>query len=215
MESPDTGKAVHRETADEIQDIAREPDSQRSSLEGAPAPPSGGYQQYRGERLIEEPKSGGCLRGCFIWVVSLVGIGALVLVVLFSLDVVSPRVKPCSLDSPGIPTPAQIAVAGDLFRDECVKVSGTVVFQDADELVVEMNRGEYVQRVNVRDPSEVLEAIPPGRVSDPGWAAQSGGGRDIRSPLRTGPWIGPGVVAEPPGEPPRVVLGGCGCDSHW
>ena len=30
LESPDTGKAVHRETADEIQDIAREPDSQRS-----------------------------------------------------------------------------------------------------------------------------------------------------------------------------------------
>ena len=165
LESPDTGKAVHRETADEIQDIAREPDSQRSSLEGAPSPPSGGYQQYRGERLIEEPKSGGRLRGCFIWVVSLLGIGALVLVVLFSLDVVSPRVKPCSLDSPRIPTPAQIAVAGDLFRDECVKVSGTVVFQDADELVVEMNRGEYVQRVNVLDPSEVLEAISPGRVA--------------------------------------------------
>ena len=165
LESPDTGKAVHRETADEIQDIAREPDSQRSSLEGAPSPPSGGYQQDRGERLIEEPKSGGCLRGCFIWVVSLLGIGALVLVVLFSLDVVSPRVKPCSLDSPRIPTPAQIAVAGDLFRDECVKVSGTVVFQDADELVVEMNRGEYVQRVNVLDPSEVLEAISPGRVA--------------------------------------------------
>ena len=165
LESPDTGKAVHRETADEIQDIAREPDSQRSSLEGAPSPPSGGYQQDRGETLIEEPKSGGCLRGCFIRVVSLLGIGALVLVVLFSLDVVSPRVKPCSLDSPRIPTPAQIAVAGDLFRDECVKVSGTVVFQDADELVVEMNRGEYVQRVNVHDPSEVLEAISPGRVA--------------------------------------------------
>ena len=164
LESPDTGKAVRRETADEIQDIAREPDSQRSSLEGAPSPPSGGYQQHRGQRLIGEPKSGGCLPGCFIWVVSLLGIGALVLVVLFSLDVVSPRVKPCSLDSPGIPTPGQIATAGDLFRDECVRVSGAVVFQDADELVVEMNRGEYVQRVNVRDPSDVLEAIPSGRV---------------------------------------------------
>ncbi len=164
LESPDTGKAVHRETADEIQDIAREPDSQRSSRESAPPPPSGGYQQYRGERLIEEPKSGGGLRGCFIWVVSLVGIGVVVLVVLFSLDVVSPRDKPCPLDSPAIPTPAQIAVVGDLFRDECVRVSGTVVFQDAGELVVEMKRGEYVQRVNVRDPSEVLEAIPLGRV---------------------------------------------------
>ena len=164
LESPDTGKAVHRETAAEIQDIAREPDSQRSSLEGAPSPPSGGYQQDRGARLIEEPKSGGRLRGCFIRMVSLLGIGALVLVVLFSLDVVSPRDKPCPLASPAIPTPAQIAVAGDLFRDECVKVSGTVVFQNADELVVEMKRGEYVQRVNVHDPSEVLEAIPLGRV---------------------------------------------------
>ena len=36
--------------------------------------------------------------------------------------------------------------------------------QDAEELVVEMKRGEYVQRVTVRDPSEVLEAIPLGRV---------------------------------------------------
>ena len=43
-----------------------------------PAPPSGGYQQYTAEILTEEPKSGGCLPGCFIWVVSLVGIGALV-----------------------------------------------------------------------------------------------------------------------------------------
>ena len=164
LESPDTGKTVHRETADEIQDIAREPDSQRSALEGAPAPPSGGYQQYRGERLIEEAKGGGRLRGCFIWVVSLVGIGALVLVVMFSLDVVSPRVKPCPLDSPQIPPPAQISVAGDLFRDECVRISGTVMFQDIDELLVEMDRGEYVQRVSVRGPAEVFEAISPGGV---------------------------------------------------
>ena len=163
-ESPDTGTSVQRESVDEIHDVAREADSPRRSLEGALSPPSVGYQQYGDARVIEEPKSGGCLRGCFMWVVSLLGIGALVLVVLFSLDVVSPRVKPCSLESPGIPTPAQIAVAGDLFRDECVKVSGTVAFQDADELVVEMNRGEYVQRVNVHDPSEILEAIPPGRV---------------------------------------------------
>ena len=164
LESPDTGKTVHRETADEIQDIAREPDSQRSSLEGAPAPPSAGYQQYKAERLTEEPKSGGCLRGCFIWLVSLLGIGVVVLVVMFSLDMVSPRDKPCPLESPVIPTPAQIAVASDLFRNECVRVRGTIVSQDSDELVLELKRGEYVQRVNVRDPSEVLEAIPVGRV---------------------------------------------------
>ena len=160
LESPDIGTSVQRESVDEIHDVAREADSPRSSLEGAPSPPSVGYQQYGDARVIEEPKSGGCLRRCFIWMVSLLGIGALILAVLFSLDVVSPRVKPCSLDSPGIPTPGQIAAVGDLFRDECVRVSGTVVFQDAAELVVEMNRGEYVQRVNIRDPSEVLEAIP-------------------------------------------------------
>ena len=164
LESPDIGTSVQRESADEIHDIAREADSPRRSVEGAPSPPSVGCQQYGDARVIEEPKSGGCLRRCFIWAVSLLGIGALVLVVLFSLDVVSPRVKPCSLDSPGIPTPGQIAAVGDLFRGECVRVSGTVMLQDAAELVVEVNRGEYVQRVNVRDPSEVLEAIPLGRV---------------------------------------------------
>ena len=55
-------------------------------------------------------------------------------------------------------------MAGDLFRDECVRVRGTVVVQDPEELVVETKRGEYVQRVNVRDPSEALEAVPLGRV---------------------------------------------------
>ena len=55
-------------------------------------------------------------------------------------------------------------MAGDLFRDECVRVSGTVMFQDIDELLVEMDRGEYVQRVSVRGPAEVFEAISPGGV---------------------------------------------------
>ena len=64
-------------------------------------PPSGGYQTVQvGERLVEEEKGGGRLRGCLLWVVSLLAIGALVLVVLFSLDVVSPRDKPCPLESP-------------------------------------------------------------------------------------------------------------------
>ena len=88
----------------------------------------------------------------------------LVLVVLFSLDVVSPREKPCPLNSPPIPTPAQIASIGDLFRDQCVRVRGTAVFQDGGELVLEVDRDEYVQPVSVRDPSEALNALPPGRV---------------------------------------------------
>ena len=95
--------------------------------------------------------------------VSLLGIGVVVLIVLVSLDVVSPRDKPCPLGSPPIPTPAQIVVVGDLFRDECVRLRGTVVFRAADELVVEVNLGEYVQRVDVRGQPEDLEAIPMGR----------------------------------------------------
>ena len=164
LDSPDAEKAAHRETADEIGETAHEPESRRDAPAASTASPSAGYQTYSAEEMAQEEKGGGCLRGCLIWGVSLLGIGALVLVVLFSLDVVSPRAKPCPLDSPAIPTPAQIAVAGDLFRDECVRVRGTLVSQDTDELVLEMKRGEYVQRVNVRDPSEVLEAIPLGRV---------------------------------------------------
>ena len=82
----------------------------------------------------------------------------------------------------------------------------TVVFQDADDLVLEMKRDEYAQRVNARPVGGPRSNLPRPR-SDPGWAAQGGGGRNIRSPPRTGPWIGPGVVAEPPREPRRAVLG--------
>ena len=96
--------------------------------------------------------------------VSLLAIGALVLVVLFSLDVVSPRDKPCPLDSPVIPTPAQIAVAGDLFRDECVRVRGTVVFKDVDTLALEIDRGDYVQQVIVRVPTSLFEEISLGKL---------------------------------------------------
>lgn len=35
---------------------------------------------------------------------------------------------------------------------------------DADELVIEMDRGEFPQRVTVHDPSEVRGALRPGRV---------------------------------------------------
>ena len=181
-EEPDTEEAAQRGTADETGELARELEAQSSP----PAAPAGAlsteYQTQWWEEPAEEAKGGGRLRGCFTWVVSIVGIGVLVLVVLFSLDVVSPRAKPCPLDSPGIPSPAQIAVAGDLFRDECVRVRGTLVSQDIDELLLEipwtgtlvsqdidgllleMDRGEYVQRVSVRGPADVFEAISPGDV---------------------------------------------------
>ena len=164
LESSDTGKTAHRETDDEIEEIDSELETQGIPPTATARASSTEYQPQRWEGAVEEKKGGGCLRGCFTGVVGLVGIGALVLVVLFSLDVVSPREKPCPLDSPVIPTPAQIAVASDLFRDECVWVRGEVVFQHAGVLVAEMNRGEFVQNVNVLGPSEVLGAIPLGRV---------------------------------------------------
>ena len=160
----ETGEAAHRGPADETGEIARELEAQSSP----PAAPAGAlsteYQTQWWEGPAEKAKGGGCLRGCFTWVIGTVGIGVLVLVVLFSLDVVSPRAKPCPLESPAIPSPAQIAVAGDLFRDECVRVRGTLVFQDIDELLLEMDRGEYVQRVSVHVPADFFEAIPAGRV---------------------------------------------------
>ena len=153
-----------------IEEIAGEPEAQSSFLDAVPPPPSAGYQQHTTEGPIDEPKSGGCLCGCLKWAVGLVGIGVVALLVLFSFDVVSPRDKPCSLDSPPVPTPAQLASIGDLFRDECVRVRGTVVSQDVGELVVEIDRGEYLQRVNVLDPSEVLQSFSPDRtVTLAGW----------------------------------------------
>lgn len=167
QESPDAGqpeRTAQLRTAGETHAVAREREVQGSLPESAPEPPSGECQPHRAARPAEEPKGGGCLRGCLIWVIGMVAIGVVALLFLFSLDVVSPRDKPCSLESPPIPTPAQIAVAGDLFRDECVRVRGMVVFREVDELVIEMNRGNMVQRVSVRDPSQSLEAIPQGRV---------------------------------------------------
>ncbi|MCY4112884.1 MAG: DUF2207 domain-containing protein [Chloroflexi bacterium] len=164
LELPDTGTTACPRTADEVQDTAREPEAQGNLLEGAPAPPSEEDQPHPGERPTEELKGCGCLRGCLMWAISLLGTGVVALVVLFSLDVLSPRDKPCPLNSPPIPTPAQIAVAGDLFRDGCVRVRGTVVSKGIDELVMEIDRGEYVQRVNVRDPWEALRGIRQDRV---------------------------------------------------
>ena len=85
-------------------------------------------------------------------------------------------------------------------------------YRAGSELCHEAAGDEYAQRVNAQPVGGPRSNLPRPR-SDPGWAAQGGGGRNIRSPPRTGPWIGPGVVAEPPREPRRAVLGRCGCDS--
>jgi len=174
LESPDTEKATHRSASDENEEIGWEPESQGGPPAGAQASPLAGYQTYRAEGVVEESKgnerSRGRLRGCFIWLVSLVCVVVVVLVVLFSLDVVSPRDKPCPLNSPPIPTPAQIAVIGDLFRDGCVRVSGTLVSKEADMLVLKIDRGDYVQQVIVRVPAGLFEGTSLGKqLSLGGW----------------------------------------------
>ena len=45
----------------------------------------------------------------------------------------------------------------DVYLDECVSVDGEVVSQDVGELVVEVDRGDYVQWVLVRGPEDVLQ----------------------------------------------------------
>lgn len=164
-EQPDY--SPRRGTAAEIENVASEPESQREFPAAPAEPPSTGYQPNRLDGTVKEEKSGGCLSGCLggclMWLVSLVGIGVVVLAVLFSLDVVSPRDKPCPLDSPPILAPGPLSVV-DVFNNVCMKVSGTVVYQDADELLVDIDRGEYVQRVSVRGPEGVFEAVSPGGV---------------------------------------------------
>ena len=98
-----------------------------------------------------------------MWVVRLLGIGALVVAVLFGINLTSPAVDPCPADSPRIPPPGQLLVVLDVFLDECVSVAGEVVSHDGGELVVEMDRGEYVQWVRVRGPAEVFEQVSVGR----------------------------------------------------
>ena len=97
-----------------------------------------------------------------MWVVRLLGIGALVVAVLVGINLASPAVDPCPADSPGIPPPGLLGVALDAFLDECVSVAGEVVSRDIGELVVEMDRGEYVQWVRVRGPAEVFEQVSVG-----------------------------------------------------
>ena len=160
-------RTPHRGTVERVENVAIEPEPQHDAPAAPAEPPPARYQTHRQEGTVEEEKGGGCLSGCLggclMWLVSLVFIGVVVLVVLFSLDVVSPRDKPCPLDSPAILAPGPLSVVG-VFNNECMKVSGTVVYQDADELLIDIDRGEYVQRVSVRGPEGVFEAISPGRV---------------------------------------------------
>jgi len=108
---------------------------------------------------VEKPRQG---RGCgrLKWAVYLLGIGALSLAVLVGINLASPAVDPCPEGSPGIPPPGMILVVLDVILDECVSVIGDVVSRDAGGLVVERDRGDYVQHVRVRVPAEVFKQVP-------------------------------------------------------
>ena len=140
------------------------------------------YRKYRPLGQVEEPKGGRGCGGCLMWVVRLLGIGALVVVVvvavLVGINLASPAVEPCPADSPAILPHGQLLVLLDLFQDECVRVVGEVVWRDVGELVVEMDRGEYVQRVRVRGPADAFERVSVGeRVHVAGriWEHEDGG----------------------------------------
>ena len=120
------------------------------------------YRKYRPPGQVEETKGGRGCGGCFMWVVRLLGIGALVVAVLVGINLASPAVDPCPVDSPTIPPPGLMGVALDVFLDECVSVAGDVVSHDVGELVVEVDRGEYVQWVRVRGPADVFEQVAVG-----------------------------------------------------
>ena len=108
--------------------------------ETAADPPSSplDYRKYRLPGQVEETKGGRGCGGCFMWVVRLLGIGALVVAVLVGINLASPAVDPCPVDSPTIPPPGPLGVALDVFLDECVSVAGDVV----SALVVEVDRGD-------------------------------------------------------------------------
>ena len=120
------------------------------------------YREYRSPGQVEETKGGRGCGGCFMWVIGLLGIGALVVAVLVGINLASPAVDPCPADSPTIPPPGLMGVALDVFLDECVSVAGEVVSHDVGELVVVVDRGEYVQGVRVRGPAEVFEQVSVG-----------------------------------------------------
>ena len=126
-----------------------------------------------------------------MWVVlRLLGIGALVVAVVVGVNLVSPAVEPCPANSPTIPPPGQLLVIFDVFRDECVSVAGEVVSRDVGELVVEVDRGEYVQWVRVHGPEEVFEQVSVGeRVHVPGRVGEhEDGGYVVRYGVDRGWW---------------------------
>ena len=168
------------------------PEAQAREGRAADAPGSPlDYRTYRPPGQVEETRKGGRgWGGCFMWAVGLLGIGALVVAVLVGINLASPAVEPCTADSPGIPPPGLLGAGLDLFLNECVSVAGDVVSRDIGELVVEIDRGEYVQRVRVRGPADAFEQVSVGeRVHVAGRVGEhEDGGYVVRHGVDRGWW---------------------------
>ena len=145
--------------AEQAEGVTPETEARRETAADPLSSPQDDWN-YRSPWQVEEPKGGRRCCRCFKWVFGLLGIGALVVV---GLNLVSPAVEPCPANSPTILSSAQIHALIDVVRDECVSVAGEVVSHDGGELVVEIDRGEYVQRVRVLGPAEVFEQASVGR----------------------------------------------------
>ena len=111
------------------------------------------YGEYPPTEWSEEARERRGCGGCMMWVVGLLGTGVAVLLVVVSVNLVSPAVKPCPANSPMILTTAQMVVLMDLVVDECTSVVGEVVSREREELVVEVDRGENMQSVKVIGPT--------------------------------------------------------------
>ena len=106
VESQDAEEAEHRRLTEEIEAIDRELAAQASrppATTPTPAPAPMEHPPHTSDVPVEKKGGCGCLPGCLVSVVGLLGAGVLALLVLFSLDVVSPRDKPCPLNSPPHP----------------------------------------------------------------------------------------------------------------
>ena len=84
------------------------------------------------------------------------------LAVVAVINLASPAVEPCLADSPPIIHHGQLFTLLDLMVDECVSVVGEAASREDGQIVVVVDRGDYLQPVGVIGPPEVLEQVTVG-----------------------------------------------------
>ena len=159
------------------------------------------YQAYQPAEWVEEPTQGrGCL-GRFLLAGRLLALGVVVLLVVVAVvvvtNLVSPAVEPCPADSPPIMHHGQLLTLLDLMVDECVSVAGEAASREDGQLLVVVDRGDYLQPVRVIVPPEALEPVAVGGPVRVAGRIQEARGRRIRGVPRDGPRL----VGKLPREP--------------